>query len=98
MALFRSESAELESSGEPAAETTSDEIVLSGRVMQVSYPGGTWRHAVAVGEQEVQVDSPCRYEPDAPVRIRLPSHAVFMFPRSLGAPPAERRQQAAAAR
>ena len=90
-AFFRGEAAELRNLGPGKASTAAraDEIVLTGRVTQVSYPGGTWRHTVAVGENEVQVDSPSRHELHAPVQIRLPSEAVFMFPRSPGTTPAE---------
>ena len=51
-----------------------------GQVRQVSYPGGFWRYAVAVGEQEFMVDDERRREPGAAVGIRLASSAVHLFP------------------
>ena len=76
VAHFRSEAAELV---EPGADC-GDDLVLRGQVRQVSYPGGFWRYAVAVGEQEFMVDDERRREPGAPVGIRLASSAVHLFP------------------
>ncbi|MGH6926518.1 MAG: ABC transporter ATP-binding protein [Propylenella sp.] len=85
-AFFRSEAAEFAAAGpRDASGPDSNAIMLTGRVTQVSYPGGTWRHTVAIGGREVQVDSPTRHEPGVPVKIRLPSEAVFIFPRSAAA-------------
>ncbi len=80
-AYFRGELAEIAELDDTASlDPARDAVVLSGRVIQVSYPGGTWRHAVSVGEREIQVDSARRHEPSTPVRIRLPGSAVFLFP------------------
>jgi ABC-type Fe3+/spermidine/putrescine transport system ATPase subunit len=73
---FRSEAAELV---EPDADC-GDDLVLRGQVRQVSYPGGFWRYAVAVGEQQFMVDDQRRREPGAAVGIRLASSAVHLFP------------------
>jgi hypothetical protein len=81
-AFFRSEAAALRphfvEQGEDAQASSA--IVLSGHVTQVSYPGGTWRHTVKVGEQEFFVDAPVRYTPAHPVQVHLPAGAVFLFP------------------
>ena len=65
------------------APQASNEIVFTGHVTQVSYPGGTWRHAVSVGGHEIQVDLDSRHEPPAQVQVRLPHRQVFIFPGSL---------------
>jgi ABC-type Fe3+/spermidine/putrescine transport system ATPase subunit len=79
-AFFRSEAAGLQAAAaaEPA-EVRQNEIMLSGFVTQVSYPGGTWRHTVQVGSKEFFVDAPLRHEPSQRVRIRLGSGSVFLF-------------------
>jgi ABC-type Fe3+/spermidine/putrescine transport system ATPase subunit len=76
VAHFRSEAAELV---EPDVDC-GDDLVLRGQVRQVSYPGGFWRYAVAVGEQEFMVDDERRREPGTAVGIRLASSAVHLFP------------------
>jgi putative spermidine/putrescine transport system ATP-binding protein len=68
--------------------------VLSGQVTEVSYPGGTWRHAVQIGERHFQVDSAVRYAPAEPVRVVLPSEAIFLFPKEAGAGFEEERSDA----
>jgi hypothetical protein len=65
---------------------------LFGHVAHVSYPGGTWRHSVRVGEREFQVDAPRAHEPMTRVRIRLPADAVYLFPAEDG-PRTEREEQ-----
>jgi ABC-type Fe3+/spermidine/putrescine transport system ATPase subunit len=89
-AYFRGESASLAaaSPGE-LSRPRPNEIVLAGRVMQVSYPGGTWRHTVQVGERDFYVDSPVRHDVSAPVEVRLSAQAVFVFP-SRGEPTGHR--------
>jgi ABC-type Fe3+/spermidine/putrescine transport system ATPase subunit len=80
LAFFRSEAARLSEEAPGDCQPSSDELILTGRVTQVSYPGGTWRHAVTVGGSELQVDSPVQFRPSAPVRVCVPSEAVFLFP------------------
>jgi putative spermidine/putrescine transport system ATP-binding protein len=74
---FRSEAAEVVDPGAPAGR---EAILLSGRVVQVSYPGGTWRHAIEVGSRQFLVDAPHVREPGTAVAVRLPAHAIFLFP------------------
>jgi ABC-type Fe3+/spermidine/putrescine transport system ATPase subunit len=95
-AYFRGEAAELGEvdSYDASMAPRANEVVLSGRVTQVSYPGGTWRHTVAVGEREVQVDAASRHAPPASVRIRLPVQSVFIFPHARDAAPGEPDLQA----
>ncbi len=81
-AYFRGEAAELLPSDDVGAAPTPDTIAFTGHVTQVSYPGGTWRHAVCVGGHEIQVDSDSRHEPSARVQVRLPHQQVFIFPSS----------------
>jgi ABC-type Fe3+/spermidine/putrescine transport system ATPase subunit len=82
LTFFRSEAARLGVEVPGESQASLDELILTGHVTQVSYPGGTWRHAVKVGGSELQVDSPVRFELSAPVRVRVPSESVFLFMRS----------------
>jgi putative spermidine/putrescine transport system ATP-binding protein len=78
---FRSEAALLaDPGGAPGSEATREAILLSGRVAQVSYPGGTWRHAIEVGGRQFLVDAPQPREPGTAVGVRLPAGAIFLFP------------------
>jgi putative spermidine/putrescine transport system ATP-binding protein len=80
IAFFRSEAARLEE--DAAADTAGGrpgEIVLSGYVTQVSYPGGIWRHTVQVGGQELFVDAPLRCATSQRVQVRLASDSAFLF-------------------
>jgi ABC-type Fe3+/spermidine/putrescine transport system ATPase subunit len=81
IAYFRSEAVRL-SAGEAAdaRQVDSDAIVLSGHVTEVSYPGGTWRHAVRIGARDFQVDAAVRHAPSEQVRVVLPAEALFLFP------------------
>jgi ABC-type Fe3+/spermidine/putrescine transport system ATPase subunit len=74
---FRSEAAELVA--EDAAPDAAS-VDLIGTVRHASYPGGVWRHAVAVADVEVLVDSSQRHEPGTKVRVRVPADSLFVFP------------------
>jgi hypothetical protein len=76
IAYFRSEAAELAPKDAGASEPG---LALFGRVNAVSYPGGTWRHALQVGETEIQVDAEVAYPPGSEVRILVPPAATFLF-------------------
>jgi ABC-type Fe3+/spermidine/putrescine transport system ATPase subunit len=78
-AYFRSEAAELVEPDQTRPNPRG-QILLTGHVTHVSYPGGTWRHTVKVGEQDFHVDSSVRHDTSAPVLVRLPAEAVFVFP------------------
>ena len=73
---FRSESARLGSVGEPAADC----LVLRGRIVQASYPGGFYRYGVAVGDRQFLVDDERRLPVEEPVGIRLPASALHLYP------------------
>jgi putative spermidine/putrescine transport system ATP-binding protein len=78
---FRSEAAELvDGGGARGGEPSRGAILLAGRIAQVSYPGGIWRHAVEVGSRQFLVDAPQAHEPGTAVRVRLPAAAIFLFP------------------
>jgi hypothetical protein len=82
VAFFRSEAAALlhDSSSDATSSRQDGGLVLSGLVTQVSYPGGTWRHTIEVGDHLFYVDAPVRHTPGARVRIRLDPKATFLFP------------------
>jgi ABC-type Fe3+/spermidine/putrescine transport system ATPase subunit len=75
-AYFRSEAAELLPRAGPSPP---EGLVLFGRITAVSYPGGTWRHGVQVGEREIHVDARVAYPIGSEVRIRLPPAMTFLF-------------------
>ncbi len=79
---FRSQAAELLGADDASARIKGPpgNLTLTGDVLQVSYPGGVWRHTVRVGEREFHVDASRRHAPMTKVGIRLPAEAVFLFP------------------
>lgn len=81
-ARFRGEAVELAEAGDAipsGADGTS--LKLAGIVEQTSYPGGLWRHVIAVGSAHVIVDSPRSFEIGKRVSIRIPEEALFLFPK-----------------
>jgi ABC-type Fe3+/spermidine/putrescine transport system ATPase subunit len=79
VAHFRGGAATLVAPDAPAGE---DAVVLHGSVAQVSYPGGFWRYAIAVGDARYLVDGPERLEPGARVGLRLPVDSLHVFART----------------
>jgi ABC-type Fe3+/spermidine/putrescine transport system ATPase subunit len=77
VAHFRSEAASL---GPPDGHP-SDSLVLRGRIVQASYPGGFYRYAVAVGESQFMVDDERRLAVGETIGIGLPLSALHLFPR-----------------
>jgi putative spermidine/putrescine transport system ATP-binding protein len=77
VAHFRSEAARLG----PADERASDRLVLRGRIVQASYPGGFYRYAVAVGDNQFMVDDTRRLAVGETVGIGLPVAALHLFSR-----------------
>jgi ABC-type Fe3+/spermidine/putrescine transport system ATPase subunit len=76
VAHFRSEQAKLAHAGDAAG----NDLLLTGRIAQTAYPGGFWRYTVAVGDRNFLVDDErCLAVGDA-VRVRLPAHAVYLYP------------------
>ncbi|WAP70952.1 ABC transporter ATP-binding protein [Jiella pelagia] len=85
-ARFRTEAAEillatrLSASSDPVAEEGDEGVLhLRGTVRQTSYPGGVWRHVVAIGAAEVSVDADLAVEPGTDVVLRVPPAALFLF-------------------
>ena len=80
-AHFRSEAVRVVDAGQPAAGT----LVLRGRIAQTSYPGGRWRHGVAVGDRLYLVDDDRRRAVGEVVGIAVPPAALHCYPRSAAA-------------
>ena len=80
VAHFRSEQASLAQADEAAG----DDLLLTGRIAQTAYPGGFWRYTVAVGDQNFLVDDERRLAVGDAVRVRLPAHAVYLYPDDAG--------------
>ena len=78
IARFRAEAAELVPADD-ASSAPEGTLVLAGRVESASYPGGHWRHAVAVGPDTVLVDAARAFAPGAAVKVRVPPQALFLF-------------------
>lgn len=76
VAHFRSEAASLAPAAAPAVD---GELTLRGRVAQVSYPGGQWRHAVDVGPRRFLVDHPTRFAVGDAVAVRIPPAALHLY-------------------
>jgi ABC-type Fe3+/spermidine/putrescine transport system ATPase subunit len=81
-ARFRGEAADLsEAQDETSSMQGEGSLVLAGVVRQTSYPGGLWRHVIAVGPSHIIVDSPRSFEIGKRVSIRVPEEALFLFPK-----------------
>ena len=77
VAHFRSETARL---GPPDA-TDPERLLLRGRIVQASYPGGFYRYAVAVGQNQFMVDDHRRLAVGENVGIGLPLSSLHIFSR-----------------
>jgi ABC-type Fe3+/spermidine/putrescine transport system ATPase subunit len=77
VAHFRSEAARLG----PADATVPDQLLLRGRIVQASYPGGFYRYAVAVGQNQFMVDDTRRLAVGETVGIGLPVSSLHFFSR-----------------
>jgi len=77
VAHFRSEAARLG----PADARADDQLLLRGRIVQASYPGGFYRYAVAVGDNQFMVDDPRRLAVGEAVGIGLPVSSLHLFTR-----------------
>ncbi|MBM3599214.1 MAG: ABC transporter ATP-binding protein [Alphaproteobacteria bacterium] len=80
VAHFRGEAARLGPVDGPGQAWPSDHLVLTGRIVQASYPGGHYRYAVAVGDRQFMVDDAQRLSVGDAVGIGLPVHALHLFP------------------
>jgi ABC-type Fe3+/spermidine/putrescine transport system ATPase subunit len=77
VAHFRSEAARLG----PADAAAPDRLLLRGRIVQASYPGGFYRYAVAVGQNHFMVDDTRRLAVGETVGIGLPVSSLHLFSR-----------------
>ena len=77
VAHFRSEAARLG----PADAAADDQLLLRGRIVQASYPGGFYRYAVAVGQNQFMVDDTRRLAVGEVVGIGLPVSSLHFFSR-----------------
>ena len=77
IAHFRSEAARLG----PADASAPDRLLLRGRIVQASYPGGFYRYAVAVGHNQFMVDDTRRLPVGENVGIGLPVSSLHIFSR-----------------
>jgi putative spermidine/putrescine transport system ATP-binding protein len=77
VAYFRSEAATLG----PADAAAPDRLLLRGRIVQASYPGGFYRYAVAVGQNQFMVDDARRLPVGEAVGIGLPVTSLHFFSR-----------------
>ena len=77
VAYFRSETARLGA----ADAAVPGQLLLRGRIVQASYPGGFYRYAVAVGQNQFMVDDPRRLAVGENVGIGLPVSSLHIFSR-----------------
>jgi putative spermidine/putrescine transport system ATP-binding protein len=77
VAHFRSEAARLG----PADARAADHLMLRGRIVQASYPGGFYRYAVAVGQNQFMVDDERRLAVGEVVGVGLPVSTLHFFSR-----------------
>jgi hypothetical protein len=77
VAHLRSESARLG----PSHERAAGRLMLRGRITLASYPGGFYRYAVAVGQNQFMVDDTRRLAVGEPVGIGLPVSSLHFFSR-----------------
>lgn len=80
LARFRSESAELShASGSLDTVVEQGGLILRGVVEQTSYPGGVWRHVVALGPSHIIIDAPESFALGSMVNVRIPENSLFLF-------------------
>lgn len=66
----------------PDAAPDAAALSLPGTIRQRSYPGGTYRYAIALGDGALLVDHPVPLPEGAAVRVTLPASALLAFPLS----------------
>ncbi|MCD7107430.1 ABC transporter ATP-binding protein [Rhizobium sp. DKSPLA3] len=94
-ARFRPEAATLEARS-PAGVRHGEGLVLAGDIVDVSYPGGLWRHTVRVGGAMIQVDAPHACAPGTAVYVTIAPDKLFLFAAPPGTLPAPLPHPAAA--
>ncbi|WP_271898812.1 ABC transporter ATP-binding protein [Candidatus Phyllobacterium onerii] len=75
---FRAEAARLARS-EDKTVLQPGTLELRGQVTSVSYPGGHWRHAIRLGENEILVDADTPFNQGEAVRVCIPAKSLFIF-------------------
>lgn len=75
---FRAEAARLAGSRDTGAAEPGA-LELRGRIASVSYPGGHWRHAVRLGNDEILVDAETAFAEGETVKVHIPAHSLFIF-------------------
>ncbi|MGH6763697.1 MAG: ABC transporter ATP-binding protein [Phyllobacterium sp.] len=78
-ARFRAEAVGLSPGKHIGPEARPDVLELEGTVLGVSYPGGTWRHAVSIAGQQVLLDAPQAFRSGETVTVQVPFKALFLF-------------------
>jgi ABC-type Fe3+/spermidine/putrescine transport system ATPase subunit len=76
MAYFRNDVATLDA---PDAAPRGD-LVVPGRIVARSYPGGLYRYRVEAAGAQITVDDAARHEPGAAVGLRIPLQRLHIFP------------------
>jgi ABC-type Fe3+/spermidine/putrescine transport system ATPase subunit len=74
---FRAPSVRLAPAGEACPQ---DCLSLGGKIRQRSYPGGTYRYAVGLGDRQLLVDHGQSLAEGESVRVVLPVSALMAFP------------------
>ena len=72
---FRSEEARLAAADAGA----NGALLLRGRIVQAAYPGGHYRYAVRVGDDQFLVDDKRRFAVDEAIGIELPLGAIHLY-------------------
>lgn len=88
-ARFRAGSAAL-AAASSATPQPSQGLHLTGTVLSVGYPGGAWRHRIAIGGEAVEVDAPHPFAAGETVRVIVPPENLFLFAASGAASPPNR--------
>ncbi|MGE6743285.1 ABC transporter ATP-binding protein [Allorhizobium pseudoryzae] len=76
-ARFRPEAARLFSLSDLAPQEPG--LVLEGRVVSVSYPGGLWRHVVRLGDHEILADASEPFASGDTVGVFVAAASLFLF-------------------
>jgi ABC-type Fe3+/spermidine/putrescine transport system ATPase subunit len=76
VAYFRDGAASLDA---PEAAPQGD-LLVPGRIIARSYPGGLYRYRVEAAGRQITVDDAARHEPGATVGLRIPVQRLHIFP------------------
>lgn len=76
-ARFRPEAARLFAPHDPAPHEPG--LILEGRVVSVTYPGGLWRHVVRLGDREILADAAEPFAAGDTVGVFVAAASLFLF-------------------